>query len=318
MSVGHIRKSGENEKVGGFDGLGSIMAAAIVIIFTGMVFLRKGLVKKEDVQSLNTLIIYLGMPSLIFLAVWQSDLSTDLIKIPILANATVLSCLVISSAVSRLMKLDRRSAGSFIIASAFGNTAFLGFPLIISVFGRENLVYGVFYDQFSTGILGLSLGAGLASWYGSGKGGVSGAWKNIVRFPPFWGLVLGFILRGYPIPEFLMTTLEYLSALVVPLVMLVLGMSLRTESVGKLLSVSLVASFIKLLVSPLILVLFSSFVTLETIPFQVSLLQASMPSMMMTLSFAIRYDLDTEMAAAIILVSLVLSTITAPFILSLF
>jgi predicted permease len=57
---------------------------------------------------------------------------------------------------------------------------------------------------------------------------------------------------------------------------------------------------------------------LQGIPYQVGLMEASMPAMMTTLSFAIKYDLDAELAASIILISLLASTVTVPLILKLF
>ncbi len=296
--------------------MGTIMAAAVLLILLGMGMAKLGVIRRQDVQVLNTLIITVGMPSLIFLAVWRSELNTELLKIPILAIMTVFGCLSIAFAVTRLIRSNPATAGAFIIASGFGNTAFLGFPLVISVFGAENLVYAVFYDQFSTGLIGLSLGAGIAAAFGKGRTTVKEILGNIVRFPPVWGLILGFLVQGAPLPEFLVKTLEYLSSLVVPLVMISLGLSLRTDALGKSLPLAFCAAGIKLIISPLILVILARAFNVTGIPFQVSLLEAAMPSMMMTLSYAIRYELDVELTASIILITLLLSTITLPLILS--
>jgi malate permease and related proteins len=293
-----------------------IMAAAVFMIILGMLMLRARIVRPQDVQVLNTLIITVGMPSLVFLAVWRSALTVELLKIPLLANVTVLSCLLIAYLISRAMKMPAAKAGAFIIAAGFGNTAFLGFPLVISVFGAENLVYAVFYDQFSTGLLGLSLGAGIAAWYGKGSTNGKDVLNNIFRFPPVWGLILGFLLQGIPLPQFLVKSLEYLSALVVPLVMISLGMSLRAGNVGRFLPIVLTASLIKLILSPIILLLTARALNVTGVPYGVSLMEASMPSMMMTLSYAIKYELDVDLTASIILVTLLMSIVTIPLILT--
>jgi malate permease and related proteins len=294
-----------------------IMAAAVFMILLGMLMLRAGIVRRQDVQVLNTLIITVGMPSLVFLAVWRSSLTTEVLKIPILANITVLSCLLIAYVISRYLKMPPAMAGAFIIAAGFGNTAFLGFPLVISVFGAENLVYAVFYDQFSTGLLGLSLGAGIAAWYGKGSAHGRDVLKNIVRFPPVWGLIMGFLLQGFALPDFLVKSLEYLSALVVPLVMISLGMSLRVADVSRSLPIVIAAALIKLIISPLMLMVAARTLNVTGIPYQVSLMEASMPSMMMTLSYAIKYELDVDLTASIILITLLFSIFSIPLILSL-
>jgi len=299
--------------------LGTIMSAAILIVMIGMLMLRLGLLKRENVLVLNTLIINIAMPSLVFLAVWRSTFSLTLLKLPILANVSVFGCMAIAYAVSRFLKIPAASAGAFIIASGFGNTSFLGFPLIISIFGQENLVYGVFFDQFSTGLVGLSIGAGIAAHFGK-KGHQSTRFDffNILKFPPLWGLILGFLLNGISLPAFVVKALEYMSSLVVPLVMISLGLSLRPDKVGKSVGLVFVACLIKLIISPAIYMLAAKVLNLQGIPYQVGLMEASMPAMMTTLSFAIKYDLDAELAASIILISLLASTVTVPLILKLF
>jgi len=99
--------------------------------------------------------------------------------------------------------------------------------------------------------------------------------------------------------------------------MISLGMSLRVGSFNGSLLLVLSACLIKLILSPFVLAMSARVLGVTGIPFQVSLLEASMPSMMMTLSFAIKYGLDVELVASIILISLLLSTLTIPLILSL-
>ncbi len=296
----------------------TVLLSVIILVGVGMLLQRQGLVRREDVPVLNNLIVNLAMPSLVFLSMQKAEVSIGLLKIPVLANLVTGIGMAVAFGLSRLLRLDRASAGVFILASGFGNTSFVGFPLIISVFGQENLVYGVFYDQFCSGMTGLSLGAAIAATYGTETTATRTGWKDFLRFPPLWGLILGMLARGVVLPPALLKSLEHLSQLVVPLVMLSLGLSLRPETLGRSLRLVLLACGIKLVLSPLVLVAATRFIPLSPIAFQVSLVEAAMPSMMMTLSLAIKYRLNVELVAEIILVSLLLSTVTAPLFLSLF
>ncbi len=49
--------------------------------------------------------------------------------------------LVLCYAVFRLMPLDRSRRGVAITSSVFANTAFIGYPIVTSLFGQEGMLY---------------------------------------------------------------------------------------------------------------------------------------------------------------------------------
>ena len=51
---------------------------------------------------------------------------------------------------ARALKLPRPIAGGFIIATALGNTGYIGYPITQALLGAEALPEAIFYDVFGT------------------------------------------------------------------------------------------------------------------------------------------------------------------------
>ena len=73
--------------------------------------------------------------------------------------------------------------------SALFNSGFLGYPVVLGVFGAAGLVRAAFYDMGST-ILFLCLGILFILIFG---GKYTSIIKRTVLFPPLWGIILGII-----------------------------------------------------------------------------------------------------------------------------
>ena len=57
---------------------------------------------------------------------------------------------VLAWLVARALKLPRPVAGAFILAAAFGNTGYIGYPITQALLGAEALPEAIFYDVFGT------------------------------------------------------------------------------------------------------------------------------------------------------------------------
>lgn len=287
--------------------------AMIVIIFLGFLLRRIGFLKEEDVNLLNKIIIYLALPAMIFLAVRASKPALSLAKIPLLGLVVMTLCLLVAILAGRLLRLPAKTLGAFLIASAMGNTGYLGFPLTIGVFGERNLVKAVFYD-FGTVVFIFTAGVIIAKMLGEGdrKGGILSVLKEFLLFPSTVALVLGLLLLPVPLPKFLLGSLTYLSQATIPLIMLTIGLSLKAEGFSKY---ALPLSFlvvIKLILSPFFAYWAGSLAGFAGQTLGVFVLEASMPAVMLSLVIGLKYKLDVHFLPSAILVSTIASLVTIP------
>lgn len=284
--------------------------AIILLIIIGYICRRTEFLKPETTQVLNKIVIYIAIPSLIFLSMYNADLS----NLETLGTIT-LTCIMVGSLTgllayifANIMKYPPKTKWSLVTTSALFNSGFLGYPVILGVFGAEGMVRAVFFDVGST-ILFISFSILLMLNYG-------GSYQSIIRrsvlFPPFLAVVLGILanLSHLPLGSILPDVLGYLSGAAIPLIMISLGLSLEFKEVYEHISSASFVSFIKLIISPVIAVIIATMLGLSGINYSVAVIEAGMPSAMLSLVLAITYNLDVKISAACIFLSTALSMIT--------
>ena len=284
--------------------------AIILLIIIGYICRRTEFLKPETTQVLNKIVIYIAIPSLIFLSMYNADLS----NLETLGTIT-LTCIMVGSLTgllayifANIMKYPPKTKWSLVTTSALFNSGFLGYPVILGVFGAEGMVRAVFFDVGST-ILFISFSILLMLNYG-------GSYQSIIRrsvlFPPFLAVVLGILanLSHLPLGSILPDVLGYLSGAAIPLIMISLGLSLEFKEVYEHISSASFVSFIKLIISPFIAVILATVLGLSGINYSVAVIEAGMPSAMLSLVLAITYNLDVKISAACIFLSTALSMIT--------
>ncbi|MGB9200383.1 AEC family transporter [Methanobacterium sp.] len=291
--------------------------AIILLILIGYVSKKIGLLKPEDSYTLNKIVINIAIPSLIFLAMFNADLSNLKILLPI-----TLICIITGSLCGLLVYLFSRARGyskktkwTLVGTSTLFNSGFLGYPVVLGVFGATGLVRAVFYDMGST-ILFLCLGILFILIFG---GKYTSIIKRTLLFPPLWGIILGIIANilhlnlGY-IP---LNVLKYLSGAAIPLIMISLGLSLEVGDLKDYFGAASFVTLTRLIISPMIAILMVYILGLHGLEGTVTVVEACMPSAMLSLVLAASYDLDINAAAACIFLSTVVSMITLPILISL-
>lgn len=298
-----------------------------------------GVLERKDNEVLNRLIVYLALPALVFGGVYKSSLDARLLGITAVAWVTLLVTAALAYGAGRLLRLPAPTLGGFVIVCALGNTGYLGYPLTIALFGKEELVKAFFYDIFGTAVALLTLAMWVGRQLGEGElragaderaapaaasgapaargaapasGALAETVRQIATFPALIAVVAGLALKPLAIPGFLLSAVEHLANLTVPLVMLTIGVSLEIRSMKEHpMALGLVAA-LKLAVAPALAWGLWVALKLPAEATPVVLLEASMPSMMLTYVVALKYRLDTSFVPTAIVLTTIASLVTVP------
>jgi len=270
-----------------------------------------GLLKKAHTSILNNVIIYLTMPALIFRAVFESDISLSLLIIPVLAIAIVSLSMGLAYLAGRFLRLEAATFGALILAAAIGNTGYLGYPLVLQLFGIENLVRAVFYDLAGTVVFTFTIGLLVAQKYGQNEGKVNIV-KEIFTFPPLIALFAALVFKSAALPEFLTDTIDFMAGATVPLIMLTIGLSLELTGVGKYKTAIATVVIVKLILSPLIALVGAGLIGVSDVDLGVIVLEASMPTFLLSLVIGLKYGLDVDFLPPAIVTTTMLSMVTIP------
>lgn len=295
--------------------------AIMQTILTIMLLLSAGIgaryfkiLKKDDSLILNKVLVYMALPSLAFSAIHHANLAPSLMTIPLLAGAIMTGTGLLALFLASLFRLSKPLTGSLLLAGVLGNTAFIGYPIIISVFGKESLVKAVLYNEIGTVFFIFVIGSLVGAYYGEGKVSWREVLKNILTFPPLISLLLAFITKPLPLPKLFLDVLDYFSQLTIPLVMITVGLSLDIKQIKQGSLPLFLALFMKLIFSPIVALLLTTFLPLDNVTKGIVILEAAMPVSMVSISIALKYQLDTDYISGAIFASILASLLTLPLL----
>lgn len=284
------------------------------IVCLGAVLRATGLVAREDVRPINAVIIYVGLPAFVFQAVHGASIDATMLSVVGVAWIVFAVLLGASLLIARLMRLEKRRAGGFVLASSLGNTGYLGYPLTASLLGPAALPVAVLYDVFGTVLQAVLVGFPLARRFG-GRVASTGAWglvRELVTFPALVAAVLGLAMSSVAIPQPVSDWLDLIASMVAPLIMLSVGISLRPRSIARGVPVLAALVGLKLVLAPVIAAVAGGVLFADPEVYRTTLLEASMPSMMLTLAVGERFGLDDDFIASAVFVTTALAVITVP------
>ena len=285
-----------------------------LLLFIGYGTKKIRLLRAEDADLLNTVVIYLTLPAFIFDAIYgyRQPLPLSIVKVPVIGFGMIAVVLGIAFIVGRMLRLDRPTLGGLILASGFGNTGFLGYPVVQAAFHeRGALVTAALYDELAMALplytLGALIAAGLAGEKVEGK-----QLLRVFKLPALLAIPVALLLRPVAIPEPLLAAIRYLGNGTIPLVMISLGLSLSARSLKGLAVPVLAVCVLKLGVLPLLTHYALQFGGVTGVMHKVSVIEAGMPSAVMTSVIASQFGANARFVAGAIFVSTLLSIAAIP------
>jgi malate permease and related proteins len=296
-----------------------------VIILVGVIATLAKILTNEGKDMLSKLIFNVSLPLMLFTNFLKLEatprLLTNSAAVLSIAGFVILFMLLSGWTASRIFKIKGREAAVFRTHSMFGNTIFLGFPLITALFGEEGLLYASMYQFISTifqwtiGVITITQGNG-ASWKSSIKRVI-----NPNSIATLAGLI--FFIFSIRLPAIVVKPLSELGAANTWLSMLYIGAMLVLADVRGLLGrmSPYILSVNRLIIVPLILIaIFASVAALtgfspDKMVTTVIILEASMPCMASVVIMARELGADDHQAVGNVFVSTILSVLTLPLVL---
>jgi predicted permease len=269
-------------------------------------------------------IFNISLPLMLFTNFFRLEATPRLIanSLTVLAISgfVIFFLLLIGWLASRIFKLQGAEAAVFKTHSMFGNTIFLGFPLITALYGFEGLLYASMYQLISSiimwtvGVIVLSHGNGI-SWKKSLLKVV-----NPNTIATLIGLAL--FLLSIKIPDIILKPMTELGAANTWLSMLYIGAMLVFSNVGGMLRKKslYIISLNRLVIAPALLI--SVFYLIGSVAgfapdklvTSVIILEASMPCMATVVIMAKEFGSDDSLAVGNVFVSTIFSILTLPIV----
>lgn len=293
----------------------SILTTQIApILLTAGAGFTVGRAFKVDLRSITRITFYIFSPCLVFISLYETKLTGE--EFGRMAAFTAGAIVLLGSAAfvfGKTIGLNRQSLVGLIIINMFGNGGNYGLPLTLFAFGQDALARAVIYYVVST-ICVYSLGIVIAS---SGRANLRQSVSGVFKLPVLYGVILAVALRviGLELPEAIHRAVQLLSQAALPVMLTVLGLQLAEAKRPDNLRIVTIASIFQLISGPAIGLLMAALVGLSGPARQAAVLEASMPTAVITTILAVEYDIDPIFVTGTVLVTTLLSPLTlAPLI----
>jgi malate permease and related proteins len=300
-------------------GISQILNSLVMIfimIIPGIILKKKNIINESQTKGISAVLVNVTWPCMVIDAM-QIPYTVEIFNgskyIFFLLVIIFLIIFIVAATVVKALKLKRAQAGILAFMLIFGNTGFIGLPVMNALYGKEAVFYASMVEMandilmFTIGIMLIQISAGVKTKF------------NLKEFlsPGIFGVLIGFalFLSSITLPEFLGKSVSVIGAATTPLSMIVIGSQLggiRFRELAGDINIY-AASFVKLLVVPLIALAIVRFVFGDvSLLAKVVIMSFAMPAAACTVIFSQQYNSDADFAAKGVLVSTLFCLATIP------
>ncbi len=281
----------------------TIIGPTLFAVALGYLF---GRISRASEATLVNVNMYIAAPCLVFSAMYSSKI--------VLSGAARMwaSCLIIMLGTFVLAWLVFgvvwKKHTALYLPIVFQNTINIPLPIITLAFGPEGVAQTMlFYIPYA--LLLNTAGVYMAS----GRKGLKEGLMVILRTPLVYAVVLALALNisGVALPEVVDKSFGLVGAASVPLMLIVLGMTMRGVRFTQV-PATLTASVIRMGGGFCLGLLAVWALGLTGIPRAIVLFEAAMPSAMFASVLASRYENETELVSSVVLATTIMSVAVVP------
>lgn len=288
---------------------GSVLTL-FLLMAVGFGFGRWGLLSGDTLSQVSRVLLYVVTPC-IMITSFEVERTPESQRQLLTTLAVMAGVYVLYMALSRFLfpREGRENQGILRVAAVYGNTGFMGLPLIQSVMGDEAMMIAV---------VGLAV-FNIAIWT-HGRALIGGrselAVKKLALNPGILGFVVGLALffTGWRLPGPVDSAVAYLGSLNTPLAMVVIGGQMAQASLIEVFSAKklYLVSAVKLLGIPLLTALVLLPFRRDWTMYVAAVILAGCPTAGATSLFAQSLGKDAALAARQVTLSTLLCLVTLP------
>ena len=283
-----------------------------ICLVIGLLFQQLKNLPKDMHQAINIIILYVPLPALALLSIPELEWRLDLFSLCLVPWFLFIVAFFLFRFLGKQFDWSHSVIGCLILTAGLGNTAFVGYPVIEALFGKEALKYAVFLDQPGTFLVVSSLGVWVAAFYSSGNLRKRDLARKIITFPPFVGFIVSLSLGlwGWRAEGDIRVILERLGSILTPLALISVGLQLKLREIKYDLKFLLFGLGYRLVIAPGMIFLLYRTLGIQGLIFKVAVLEAGMAPMITASILAQVYGLHPRLAGSIVGIGVPLSFVT--------
>lgn len=294
------------------------MIVLFILMGVGFLCYKLQIITDEVNKKLSAIVVNIANPAMVLTGCMGDDKISgqELLMVFGLVIIVYTALVLLAMVIPALLKIEKKSRGTYQAMTIFSNIGFMGFPVIAALYGNSALLYASLFTIpynvliYTFGVSAMSTGEKVSLKESFSIKRV----LNVGVIACIITIIVYFL--QIPVPAFIKSTTTHLSNLTAPLSMMVIGASLATMDIKKLFTDGklLLFSALKLLVIPVLgVLLIRQFINNEIIC-GVCMVMLATPVGSMTAMLAQQYDGDYEMASRGVALTTILSVATIPIV----
>ncbi|OCX42235.1 hypothetical protein A7X81_03330 [Campylobacter ornithocola] len=292
----------------------SSLFSIFCLLFGGYFAKKIKILKQKQARAFLDFAIIFALPCLIFERTYHLNFDFSLIVIILIGLFSALFSALFCTFLGFFFKFSKSTLVSIFLLSSFGNTLFVGIPIISGIY-KEAYFLGeiILYDALATSLPVALLAPFVISLASEQKVSFLQNLKKVFTFPPFVALILGICFKLITLPEFIFEPLRLLGSSATPIALFAIGLNLGFSSITTSYKATSIVIFGKMILTPLIFLALLKLLNFDLNPSSIiALLESAMPTMTMMAAMIMKAKLDTNLAVSSVAFGIVFAFISLP------
>lgn len=285
-------------------------------LFLGFILRKTKVFPENGHVALNSFVINISLAALSLYYIPKIVISYEVIFPVAIGWLNIFLAMAFFSVLGKKMNWSKAVIGALIMCAGFGNTSFVGIPVIQSIFGESGLKTVMLVDQPGSFVALSTVGIVVANYYSGTKSTVSQILGKILRFPPFLAFSIALLLNIFSIeiPTLLDEVFNKLGATTVPLALVSVGSQLKWQKLDSDTKPLFYGLLFKLMLFPAFIFLFYFIILKQSGEMiEISVLESAMAPMITAGIIAAAHKLEPKLCNLMVGVGIPLSFITLAF-----
>ena len=284
-----------------------------VCLIIGIVLKKSKIIPDNFHTSLNAFVINISLSAFSLYYISKIELNSSVIYPVLVVWIGIFAAILFFAGLGKIFGWKSSLIGALIMCAGFGNTSFVGIPLIQAMYGQEGLKTVMLVDQ--PGFVALStVGILVANFYSGSKDSLLKHLSKILKFPPFIAFVIALLLNIFSIeiPKDFDEVLMKLGATTVPLALVSVGSQMQWKKIEKKEGFHLfIGLLFKLVLLPLLILVIYKYIFHQSGDvIDICILEAAMAPMITAAIIASAHDLEPKFCNLMVAVGIPLSILT--------
>lgn len=292
------------------------MLKLFLLLILGFVLFKCHIFDEYTNKKISALIVNVASPMLIISSIAGVEGSNKSIVFLMIGAGILMyiGFIILGKIINRIFPFPKKDWPVYECMVVFANTGFMGYPVLLDVFGQEAVFYASLIHMafnffvYTYAIMCLT------------KGDDSEFKLNFKQLlTP--GIILIFVgifiyLFDIQLPSVLMDTINSVGSLTAPLSMMMIGSSLAVYPIKDSFTDwrSYVFAFVRLMIVPFVTMIMCRLLHIDAYYANITIITNAMPVGLMVLMLATQYNANVKIVTRNIVVSTLLSVITIPIV----